>query len=83
MSEEKMCACGKPLHYSDPKNEQMVQRFVNELGENERVSVGGRTWMVPRHYIALHGIAARELPTLGFEEVTDSKSPGKGDAENG
>ncbi len=72
MSEEKKCACGKPLHYSDPANQEIVQRYVDELGEYERVSVGGRTWLVPRHFIALHGLKARELPTLGFEEITDS-----------
>lgn len=64
-----MCACGKPLHYSDPVIQQMVQSYVDKLGENEPVTVGGRTWLVPRHYLALHGLNAWELPALGFEEV--------------
>lgn len=72
MNKEKMCACGKLLHYSDPEIQKMVQRFVDELGENERITVGGRAWLVPRHYLALHGLNARELPTLGFPEVTDT-----------
>lgn len=69
MSEEKMCACGRPLHYSDPEIRRMVQEFVNELGEEVKVVVGNRSWMVPRHYIALHGLKAQELPTSGFPEV--------------
>lgn len=35
-------------------------------------TVGGRSWRVPKHYIALHGLRARawELPALGFAEVS-------------
>lgn len=64
-----MCACGQPLHYSDPKTQAMVQEMVDTFGPLIRVSVGGRTWKVPRHYIALHGLRAQDLPDLDFEEV--------------
>jgi hypothetical protein len=85
-----MCACGQPLHYSDPDQQRKVQSLVDSLGPLMPVSVqfdatGDRrfygidaakltcTWMVPRHYIALHGLVAAKLPelarTLGFQEV--------------
>jgi hypothetical protein len=64
-----LCFCGQPLHYGDPVMQAHVQRLVDALGEYVKVTVGGRAWMVPRHYIALHGIKAAELPLLGFEEV--------------
>lgn len=68
---ELMCACGKPLHYRRPELRAMIERFVRELGPDVRVRVGARTWLVPRHYIALHGIRGRDLPWLGFPEVTE------------
>jgi len=63
-----MCACGQPLHYSDPQLQAHVERLVRELGAYLAVQIGKRVWLVPRHYIALHGLAARDVPTLGFEE---------------
>ena len=68
----KMCACGKPLHYSSPVLQAMVQDFVDRLGEDINVIAGGRCWRVPRHFIALHGIKASELSKLGFPEVPDA-----------
>jgi hypothetical protein len=64
------CHCGKPLHYSDPEIQRMVETLIRTQGEYLPVTVGERTWLVPRHYIALHGLKAIELPFLGFEEVT-------------
>lgn len=63
-----MCPCGKPLHYSSAGLEAVVRRFIAELGPTIPVTVDGRTWRVPRHWIALHGLRASELPNLGFEE---------------
>jgi len=63
------CACGRPLHYSDPNLQQMVERLVADLGETVNVTVVGRTWRVPRHYIALHGIKGANIANLGFEEI--------------
>jgi hypothetical protein len=38
------------------------------------ISVNGRSWLVPRVYIAAHGLPAADLPELaaryGFEEGT-------------
>jgi hypothetical protein len=70
MSEEKMCACGKPLHYTNPVAQELVQDLIDRQGEYIRVTVNGRTWLVPRHFIALHGINAWDLETLGFPEFT-------------
>ena len=65
-----MCACGKPLHYIDPVVQELVQNLVDKQGEDIRVTANGRTWLVPRHFIALHGIKARELEKFGFPEFT-------------
>ena len=71
MIEETMCACGKPLHYENEIIRRMMQRLVDELGENIRVTFGICTWLVPRHYIALHGINLNQVLERGFPEVTD------------
>lgn len=62
------CPCGLPLHYTDPEVFAAVERIIAELGPDIVVTVGARTWLVPRHYLALHGLRAWELPTLGFPE---------------
>jgi len=71
MATEIMCACGRPLHYENDESRQFMERLVAESGEHIKVTREHRSWMVPRHYIALHGLAAEELPFLGFEEVAD------------
>jgi hypothetical protein len=63
------CHCGKPLHYTDPKVEYLIRAMVKELGATVPVVVEDRTWLVPRHWIALHGLKAEEIATLGFEEI--------------
>jgi hypothetical protein len=73
MSEQTLCACGRPLHYNSPAVRRLVEEMIARMGAEVKVTVGNRSWMVPRHYIALHGFKARELPTLGFPEVSQSK----------
>lgn len=68
-ADDGLCACGRALHYSDPRVQRQVQGLVDRLGQNVIVTVGHRRWLVPRHYIALHGINAADLPQLGFCEV--------------
>lgn len=63
---ERRCACGRPLHYTDPKIQKLVEGLVAQLGEDIPIYYGGKTYHVPRHYIALHGLKAQELPALGF-----------------
>jgi hypothetical protein len=69
MAETTPCACGRPLHYSDPSVQRRVQALVDQLGADIVVTLGDRSWSVQRHYIALHGLKATELPTLGFPMV--------------
>lgn len=65
------CHCGRPLHYGNKKTQAVIEEMVNELGSHIIVSdMGGRKWLVQRHYIALHGLKAWELHKLGFQEVT-------------
>ena len=63
---ETLCHCGKPLHYTDPRIQHWVERQIEALGPTVDVTVAGVTWLVDRHFIALHGIKAAELPRLGF-----------------
>ena len=70
---QRMCHCGRPLHYTDPVIERMIAALVEQLGEYAPVMVAGRTWLVQRHYIALHGLRAAELPNLGFDEITNAR----------
>lgn len=65
----KTCHCGKPLHYTDPKAEELVRELVALFGETIVVHVGKRSFNVPRHYIALHGLKGIEVDKLGFEEI--------------
>jgi hypothetical protein len=64
-----LCHCGQPLHYGSPETERYMKSMVKKLGEFTKVTARGRTWLVSRHYVALHGMKAAELHTLGFEEV--------------
>lgn len=64
--EEPTCHCGKPLHYNDPLARAGVDKLVADLGECVDVHCAGKTYIVPRHYIALHGLKAIDLPNLGF-----------------
>jgi hypothetical protein len=41
-----------------------MERLVEELGPNISIQVGNETYMVPRHFIALHGLKAWELSAL-------------------
>jgi hypothetical protein len=69
MPEEK-CYCGQPLHYSDARLRKIVEEMIKADGPNLRVTVGDRTWEVPKHYVALHGLKAADVPNLGFPEVS-------------
>ena len=68
--DDELCACGRPLHYANGYHRRWVEDIIASLGAEVKVTVAGRSWMVPRHYIALHGIKAVELPDLGFREVS-------------
>lgn len=63
---ETYCHCGLELHYSDPKAQAYIESIIAERGPNQQVVLQGVTYLVPRHFIALHGLKAMELPGLGF-----------------
>ncbi len=76
----KMCACGLPLHYDNAMDQAFIEAFITIHGEclNVRLMAEpGVVYRVPRHYIALHGIKAWELPDLaaryGFEKVIEDE----------
>ena len=70
-----VCGCGAALHYVDPQAEKQVRALVERYGPRIKLQVpGSRTAvLVPRHYIALHGLHARDLAYLadfyGWEKV--------------
>jgi hypothetical protein len=66
---EPMCACGLPLHYSDPAKQHSVQLLVDRLGPDVTIQVAGtaHAWRVPRHFIALHGLAAASVDDLAAQ----------------
>lgn len=65
-----LCACGQPLHYAKKGKEDAIRRVIAEKGEYSTVTTPDGTWLVQRHYIALHGLKADELPSLGFQKVS-------------
>lgn len=60
------CACGKPLHYTNPATQATIEMLVELLGPDIQVTTPKGTWLVPRHYIALHGVKSSELPGLAI-----------------
>jgi hypothetical protein len=79
---DELCHCGRPLHYTDPVAERFVREMIALKGPNLVVTVAGRSWSVPRHYLALHGLKGSEVASLGFREIREEKpapkyEPGK------
>lgn len=64
-----LCACGQPLHYTDAKLKDIVTTLVQESGEFVIVKVNKSLYLVQRHYLALHGIQAADLPRLVREGI--------------
>lgn len=61
-----VCGCGERLHYTNPLAEASVRRLVAERGPTVLVQVDGTdiAYWVPRHFVALHGLKAQDLPYL-------------------
>ena len=68
------CACGKPLHYINKSIEEIVKRYAKELGEMVEITAPSGTFLVQRHYIALHGIEAKDLDRLATDGVVKRTS---------
>ncbi len=73
MNELKLCHCGKPLHYMNLNTFIKISQLSNDLGEFIKIksTQSGKTYLVQRHYIALHGINGEDLDNLGFELVSE------------
>jgi hypothetical protein len=64
------CHCGRFLHYSNHSLELVIRNQVDRLGPFVEVTVIGKgSYLVPRHYLALHGIDAASIEKLGFQEI--------------
>lgn len=63
------CACGRPLHYANPAQRQITERLIAASAPDVEVCVNGRTWLVQRHYLALHG--PRDLDKMKFPEILE------------
>jgi hypothetical protein len=57
-----ICGCGD-AHEGDPRW-RLIEAFVTEHGETVAVSTPSGSWMVPRAFIALHGIKAEDVGAL-------------------
>lgn len=53
------CCCGVPHVLS-----AVTKRIVMEKGTHVTVTTPSGSWRVPRVFIAVHGIAAVDIPTL-------------------
>jgi hypothetical protein len=62
--DDERCACGRPLHYANYKTRVLLDKMIAQYGPTVAVTTSAGTWMVPRHYIALHGLRAVEVERL-------------------
>lgn len=69
MNSIQLCHCGEPLHYADLSVKEMVDDLIVKLGTHIDVIYGNKTYKVPRHYLALHGVKWELMDTYGFEVI--------------
>lgn len=60
----KRCACGLPLHYTDKAKELEITKDCESLGEWMPYHTINETYLIQRHYHALHGLKGNEIPLL-------------------
>lgn len=74
MADEQMCPCGRPLHYSSEQLREEVQTVVDVMGPDIVVETPAGRYLIPRHFIALHGLKAAQVPDLaeqyGFTQLS-------------
>lgn len=71
-----LCHCGKPLHYTSMLMQAWVLSQIDRKGPTVPVTdSAGRTWIVPRHFIALHGLKEQEVSLLGFARAPEEPAP--------
>lgn len=65
------CHCGKK-HTIDPTNPtwELFLVMVDQYGEDAHITMidTGKRYIVPKIYIAIHGVMGKDLPSLGFKE---------------
>lgn len=76
-----LCPCGQPLHYRDPVQRALVEAIVAVKGPLVEITTPEGSWMVSRHYVALHGLLATELPELAKKFGWELVGPGKNDPQ--
>lgn len=61
-----VCDCGKTLqlHYRNPRTFKAVEAMVAKFGATVKITSPAGSWMVPRHYVATHGLRGSALPEL-------------------
>lgn len=69
------CACGMPLHYPNFATKKSADRNIEQSGEFVVVECGADRYRVQRHYIALHGLAAADLPELARRGIIEAITP--------
>lgn len=65
------CWCGELLHYEYPHVQDCMEKVCRAKGEWATISVPQGNFLVPRHYIALHGLDYQLLHEYGFERATE------------
>ena len=79
-----VCACGRPLHYASGASRRAIERIIAAVGPTLAIMAQGQTFLVPRHYVALHGVSSLTLATvardLGFQMVCP-RCRGRGECE--
>lgn len=58
------CPCGEIHFYPDGPTATYLAQMLLLLGSEIRVTTPEDSWMVPRIFIAAHGLVAAELPAL-------------------
>jgi hypothetical protein len=65
------CPCGD-IHEFSAATRAAYENITRGLPETVLISVSGRAWLVPRIFLAAHGLPAADLPELagryGFAE---------------
>lgn len=66
------CPCGA-IHEFSAETRAVFLRMLLNYGTESKITTPQGTWMVPKVYIAAHGLRADELPHLakvyGFKKV--------------
>ena len=58
------CSCGQVHQLADPLAHWVACYWIDQLGERVTVTTPAGSWEVPRVWIAVHGLAAEDLPLL-------------------